>query len=348
MSRLLISGAGAVCHGGLGLDGVRAAVEGDARFSVEELRPGERVRVGRVGRIRDPESAAAYRRWAQLDTYSRYGFVAARQALESSGWIHTGREPVGVLFGTAFGCMEENQRFDRFGIEDGVLRNASPLAFKGTVDNAPAGWVAVAFGLKGPNATFVSGDGAALEALWAAESSLRARRAPALLVGGIERFVDLHLLLRERDPRREAAVPAEGAGVICVEREASVKQRGLDPDRLVELVGVTRRRGSLGGALGAGLQQLGLREDEVGLLSLAVPPDRPLPALHAGLEAIALREKAGLGEPHGAWGGLALCAALVRRDLWAGRVALVHAFGEGDEHFFAALRAPAPIELERS
>ncbi|MEE2830125.1 MAG: beta-ketoacyl synthase N-terminal-like domain-containing protein [Myxococcota bacterium] len=333
--RLCISGAGVVTWAGPGVEAVSEALEGRHPFVQEELGEGLSLRVGRIGRLKDPESAAAYERWGQLDTYSRYGFAAARGALADAGVVEEspGRPEMGILLGTQFGCMEENQRFDRFSIDDGLVK-ASPLAFKGTVDNAPAGWIAVAWKLRGPNATFVSGDGAALEALWTAEGQLLDGRAPALLVGGVERIVDMHLLLRDRDPERQAEILSEGAGVLLVEREDSLRRRGRSPEQAqAELVGVARCRGSLAEAKAQALAQLGIGVQSVGLESLATPGG----------------DKAQLGEFHGAWGAVALCAALVRRNRsgagWDGRPhALVHAFGERNEHFFAVLRDPSSEE----
>jgi len=333
--RLFISGAGVVTWAGCGLPALAEALEGSHPFVSEELGEGLRADVGRVGRLKDPSCAAHYERWGQLDTYSRYGFSAARGALHDAGIVEesAGRAAMGIVIGTAYGCMEENQRFDRFAVVDGVVK-ASPLAFKGTVDNAPAGWIAVGWKLRGPNATLVSGDGAALEALWTAQGLLEGGRAPALLVGGVERFVDLHLLLRERDPQRQGAVLSEGAGMLVVEREDSLASRGRSTDSVrAELLGVERVRGPLDAARTEALARFGLDTNDIGFESLATPQG----------------DKAVLGEFHGAWGAVALCAALVRLDEsgggWSGRPhALVHAFGEHDEHFFVVLKDPSVKE----
>ena len=224
MSRAYITGAGCVTWLGLGLEPLKEAILGESKpFVVEELSPEYSVRVGRVGYLKDPESAVTYRRWGQVDTYSRYGYVAARLALEQSGMESLSRDEYGVFLGTAYGCMEENQRFDKYEVRDGVLKGASPLVFKGTVDNAPAGWIAVAWKLKGPNATFVSGDGAGAEAIWAGLRQVRRGRAPGLLCGGVERFVDLHLVLRDRDEAWQGEVLSEGAGVLLVEDDAALR-----------------------------------------------------------------------------------------------------------------------------
>jgi len=349
--RLLLSGVGAVTWDGTGIEAVHRALSGMASpFAVEEPREGFTVEVGRIGRINDPESANCYKRWGQLDTYSRYGFVAARVALEDAGigLDSEGRERMGVMLGTSFGCMEENQRFDRYEIVDGIVKGASPLVFKGTVDNAPAGWIAVAWKLGGPNATFVSGEGSALEALWSAEGLLRRKRANALLVGGVERFSDIHLMLVDRDVTRHGERLAEGAGIVVLEREDSLAARGRSvQDAHAELVGVVRCSGSLHTSLARAMEQLGVDASEVGLVSLAVPTLADVPAdvlemWAEGTEVVADKEV--LGEAHGAWGGLALSAAVCRLGKagpgWQGQpLSVIHVFGEGSEHFLAVLRA---------
>jgi len=364
VGRRFITGAGCVTWQGLGLDPLAAALQGGgAPFASEEPRPGLAVSVGRVGSLRDPESAETYRRWGQVDTYSRYGYVAARLALESAGLKDADRSGYGVFLGTAYGCMEENQRFDKYVIRQGVLKGASPLIFKGTVDNAPAGWIAVAWKLKGPNATFVSGDGAGAEAIWAADRQIVRGRAPGLLCGGVERFVDLHMVLRQRDPETQGDTLSEGAGVLCIEGEAAMAARGMSPSStFAELVGVARHRGSIADGIQAAAVRFGISASDVGLISLAVPDSGRLAqqralviesgkeAGHAdslaGVEFVA--DKVRLGEFHGAWGGVATCAALVRRQPGAGwngrKFAVVHVHGEGDESFYVVLSEPVDTE----
>jgi hypothetical protein len=171
---------------------------------------------------------------------------------------------------------------------------------------------------------------------------LRKNRAPAVLVGGVERFVDLHLLLRERDPARHDAVLSEGAGIVLVECEDSLSRRG--GRARAELLGVERARGTYAEARAAALDRFGLVEedtsDSAGVCFHALPADPAAGEAHGVFGEPGLKGR--LGESHGAWGGIALCAALAYLDhdgTWEGRHhALVHAFGEGDEHFFAALK----------
>jgi hypothetical protein len=251
------------------------------------------------------------------------------------------REALGVVFGTAWGCVEENQRFERWDVVDGKVVGAAPIVFKVTVDNAPGGWVAVAFKLRGPNETFVSGDGAAAEAFWASVGLLEREVAPGLLVGGVERIVDLHLALQAREPVLHEFVPSEGAGVLLLEREDAWRNRG-GPPPLAELEAVLRARGP---ELPPLLQDARLPPaSEVGLVVHAGA--RGLDAAFSDRfpQARVLAGKTVLGEPGGAWGGLAAALVIALRDPgsgWSGRPrALVHARGEGREHFFIVLKEP--------
>ena len=101
----------------------------------------------------------------------------------------------------------------------------------------------------------------------------------------------------------------------------------------------------------------------VGLVSLSVPDEGGLAREKAqfleaaglggyaedagGIEFVA--DKVVLGESHGAWGGIATCAALVRRGArgpgWNGRKhAVVQVHGEGQESFYVALGEPVVAE----
>lgn len=341
MTRLFVTGAGAVCFEGLGVDTLRRVHAGQGRpWDEELLSPAQAVRIGRVGRLQDPESAAAYDRWGQIDTYSRYGFSVTRQVLAEASLLQDPerRLQVGVVLGTAWGCVEENQRFERWDVVDGKVVGAAPIVFKVTVDNAPAGWAAVAFGLRGPTETFVSGDGAAFEAVWSAESILRRGVAPALVVGGVERFVDLHLALAALDPTRHGAVLSEGAGAILVERDDFRPGRRV----LSELLGVGRACGTFA----EGAEQL-LRRCEIPHRSVvrivAGGPAAGQDARASFPGAEVIEPKALLGEPHGAYGGWALALAAGAADGPArgpGACTLVHGHGEGEEQFFVLLRVP--------
>ena len=96
------------------------------------------------------------------------------------------------------------------------------------------------------------------------------------------------------------------------------------------------------------MDRVGLAPSDVGLVVAGAPDTAtlqqccasPLEALFdGGTRVLVAKER--LGESHGAWGGIAPCAALALQDEvggWGGRpAAIVHAFGEGTESFYVAL-----------
>ncbi len=341
---VMITGAGSLLWCGEGVAGVRAGLEGEGTFPVESLLPGLEMPVGRVGKLRAHPLSKRYDRFGQIDTWSRYAFVAAGLALEQAG-IEAGggdAEVTGVACGTAWGCVEANQLFDQFTVDPTTgLRGASPLHFKGTLSNAPAGWCAVGYGLKGPTTTYVSGPVAGMEALHMAHQTVASGRAPRMLAGGTDRLLPVHLLLGESPP---PGVPgwAEGAAMVLLEAEEEALARGALP--LMRLLGTAR--GTAREGLLPVKALLAARGKTLSDLLLVLPGpgcgDRD-PLLVALGEAMGgetssriHRPEALLGDPLAAWGALAVHALLVHPVFPAAREpALIHHRGENGEHHFA-------------
>ena len=225
---LAISGFGVLTWLGEGPEGVASLLGEPVRPEPELLEKGLERPVGRIGRIRNHPFGRRYERFGQMDTFSRYGFIAAGHALDDARIPAPDPdfEEGGILFGTAFGCQEANQQFDQFSLDPAVgLRGASPLAFKGTVDNAPAGWAAVGYQLRGVNATFVSGGGAGAEAVLAGAYAIRDGRTRCVLAGGVERLIPLQLAALIRDGVAPRPYPSEGAALVVLEHPAAAGQR---------------------------------------------------------------------------------------------------------------------------
>ena len=78
-----------------------------------------------------------------------------------------------MAVGTLTGGSEASEAFMRPYLQRGP-EGASPLIFPNSVANAASGHLALAFGLKGPSATFVDRENAAFAALEQAARWLRA------------------------------------------------------------------------------------------------------------------------------------------------------------------------------
>src|SRR5712692_9905389 len=121
-----------------------------------------------VWRCGEPESRSAHCSPAlrQMHRLGRLAVAAAAFALEDAELelADLDGDDVGVAFGTGYGCLAANLEYLE-GIVARGSRLGNPVVFQNTVPNAAAGYVAIAHGIRGPNATFSSGWIAGLEAL---------------------------------------------------------------------------------------------------------------------------------------------------------------------------------------
>jgi hypothetical protein len=337
---IAISGYGVLSHLGEGPE-VLPVLLGEPPAPAEEaLDDGLSAPVGRIGLIRNHPFGRRYERFGQMDTFSRYAFIAAGHALDAATIAapDPGFEDGGVIYGTAYGCQEANAQFDQFSLDPAVgLRGASPLAFKGTVDNAPAGWSAVGYTLRGVNATFVSGFGAGAEAILCARSAIFAGRARRVVAGAVERLIPLQLAALYRDGDLPEPFAAEGAVMLVIEDAAAATARGHAPAG--RMCAADRLPACDGRMLREWIARSGRTREELGLVSLA-----PLPGPRRGELATLVRD-AGISAPlriegdhSGAMmaGTLPMALALTVERLRSPEVrgpALVLGAGEGREVF---------------
>jgi 3-oxoacyl-[acyl-carrier-protein] synthase II len=179
------------------------------------------------------------RRWSRL---SQMTVAACRQAVAEAG-LHGSEtlQHVGLVVGTEFGDLRSTEAFARGFLRKGPL-GLSPMLFPNTVMNAMAGTTSIALGLQGPMLTLnqkgIAGEIAVVRAI----ALLRAKRAPAVLVCGVdELFPTLYETLAllnvpsPRNGRKEACLPfdrrhngpvlGEGATALVVESPAYARAR---------------------------------------------------------------------------------------------------------------------------
>ncbi len=140
-----------------------------------------------IGACVDPaqlREQLAGRPTAMIDKTGQLTILAAARALASSALVDTSAD-VGVVLGTMFSSAHTIAEFDRRAQATGPDA-ASPLAFANTVLNAAAGQAAIRLSLRGLNATIAGGFISGLQAVAYASDLVAARRAPALLAGGVE------------------------------------------------------------------------------------------------------------------------------------------------------------------
>lgn len=134
-------------------------------------------------------------------------------------------DDVGVIVGTALGCAEANDAYHRGLITHGV-EGASPLLFAQTIPSAPAGEVAIAFGLRGHSATVMAGRCAGVAALAEAVRAIRLGRMGAgVVIAGDTFGEDRAALLAARGE----APPGEATVALLVERADHAARAGRSP-----------------------------------------------------------------------------------------------------------------------
>lgn len=226
---------------GLGLvlpcgDGLEAAREAWARQSsaFAELPPALGIGRGAACLHFNPAGIIPPLQLRRLDRPSRFAWVAARQAFMDAG-LEPGGEDFGLAAGTLTGGSEAGEAFITPYLQKGP-EGASPMVFPNTVANAPAGHVALAFGLKGPCTTQLEREGGTLAALEQAVRWLETGMAKVVLVIGTDGLFPLQVELLRRaglsrrhgDPQAEGGgfLPGEGAQAFLLECLPDARHRG--------------------------------------------------------------------------------------------------------------------------
>lgn len=189
----------------------------------------------------------------RMDRCSQMIVTACRMALADARLELAGSEAdeAGIVVGTAFGNVSESEDFVRglFAKGPGLV---NPLTFPNLVLNAPAGYVAIDLGIRGPNLTVVRGEASGEAALATAYDTIVTGQADVLLAGGGDELApimrdmyrDLHLLSPDDggdewsspfDRRRNGFVIGEGAAMLVLESARHATARGARV--LAELVG---------------------------------------------------------------------------------------------------------------
>lgn len=265
--------------------------------------------------LRNHPDGTGHDRYTQLDSMSQLGWLAASRALVEGGLGDPEVSDAGVIVGTAMGCQWANLRYDQFSLDTGILRGASPGRFKDTLHNACAGWLAVLYGMHGPNMTLVNGPAAGSAALELGLRTIRLGRADSLLVGGVERLEAMHVAMA--GPER---VVGDGAAFLLLEDKATAEKRGANV--LAEFLAV--RSCPLGNELGTArklLADFGVALGQETLLSCRGAEGLQRAARNEG--AVQTQDGTRLPDLQAVWGVLAPAVNLHRASTGQTRIILV-------------------------
>ena len=206
-----------------------------------------------------PDMGEANAIWAQRGRHSRFAAGAAMQAVESSGVLESGIDP--LRLGVYLGAGEGSQDFESFtnmmtaALKDGELdvamytkfglEHLNPSTELEQEPSMPAGHVASLFNAQGPNANCLTACAASSQAIGEATEIIRRGDADAMISGGTHSMIhplgvtgfNLLTALSERndeperasrpfDKMRDGFVLGEGSAMVILEELEHAKQRG--------------------------------------------------------------------------------------------------------------------------
>lgn len=251
MTRVVLTGTGAVSACGLGTDalwaGVVAGQSGVRPVSFERL---ENQRVGTAAALtaEDQERVAQGAGHRMRDPVAQYALVAAREAIAQAklGEGDFG-DRCGVVIGSGFGGAKTlDDNYIAFGVDKSM--RLDPMAVPKIMNNAAASWVSMETGASGPLYSPSTACSSGSQSIGLAYQLIRAGAidrclaggAEASLVGGVFRVWELLRVMTADKNRpfskdRNGMTLGEGAGVVVLESLESAQARGADI--LCELVG---------------------------------------------------------------------------------------------------------------
>ena len=250
-TRVVITGMGALSPLGNGVDTFwRRVVAGESGIEPIRLFDVEGFSCTIGGEIRDFDARDYMERKSarRMARFSQLAVAAAREAVEDAALdLDTlDRARIAVVLGNGSGGYPELEAGARKLVERGGMR-LDPLFIPKVLPNMAAANIAMQFGLLGYNTTVVTACAAGTQAIGEAADVIRRGQADIVVTGGCEAgFCQLGLggfavmraltannahpqqASRPFDAERDGFVPAEGAGVLILESEASARARGAE------------------------------------------------------------------------------------------------------------------------
>jgi len=252
---LVITGASAICPLGLSRE---AAIEslraGSETFSERPAPSWTGSDTITAAWVRDfkPTPVIPAMKARRMDRSAQMAIVAADAALREAGWDigREGKDSLGLFIGSGF-CGTHSSAFIVKTLSEQGPAEVSAAAFPNTVPNAPAGWMAIHFGLEGPSATILQTGSTADGALEAARYQIGRGQCRAFLWGGVDELSEYlwfglrklgltgkpsadQVFGRPFDPRSRGFVAGESAAMLLVETEDSARSRGARPLAAIE------------------------------------------------------------------------------------------------------------------
>lgn len=181
-----------------------------------------------------------------LDLFVQYGLVAAREALQDSGFVVNAEncEKVGVITGCGMGGLPTIEKYHKVSIDRGPKR-VTPFFIPMVIPNMASGHISMDIGSKGPNVSLTTACAAGNHAVGEAYRHIKYGMCDTVVSGGTEAVICglgvagfsamKALSTRNDDPQgasrpfdkdRNGFVMSEGAGMLVLEEYEHAKARG--------------------------------------------------------------------------------------------------------------------------
>ncbi len=258
MKRVFVTGLGAVTPIGIGVqkftEGLKQGKSGIGPIACFDA---SQHSVQIAGEIKDfdPAEFMDKKELRRHDRYSQFAMAASAMAVEQAGLTENNFDPlrVGVTVSTGIGGIHTFEKeYDNI-LKSGPGR-VSPFLVPMMICNIAAGCVAMKYGFNGPNYCVVSACASGLHGIGEAYQKIVHGECDIMVCGGAEAAItpltvagfakmkalstrndEPQMASRPFDKNRDGFVMGEGAGVIVIESEESMKKRGSKP--LAEFLG---------------------------------------------------------------------------------------------------------------
>ncbi len=194
----------------------------------------------------DPKGILEPKESKRWDRFSKFGVVAAKEALKNSGLTidETNSSKIGVIIGSGVGGLLTMETQAHVLADKGPSR-VSPFTVPMMIPNMATGLAAIALGAKGPSSAVATACAAGSNAIGDAFRLIQLGKADAMICGGAEASITplgvagfasaKALSFRNDDPltasrpfdaERDGFVIGEGSGVMVLETLEHAKERG--------------------------------------------------------------------------------------------------------------------------
>lgn len=216
MGRLVISGIGPLSPLGTGREAYWEAVLRGASC-IQEVSGFSSLRDTKGSRIagQEIEKYVDDRRFRRAADISKYAIAAVRLAMGDAGIGSLRGEETGLIVAVTHGAMQYTEEYHR-ALVTGGAEDVSPILFSDSVLNAPAGNVALCFGIQGAAHTVVGSVSAFIKGIMLAERLMDAGLLKRVIVVSAEELNELSFFCRTAF---EGTPLSEGAGALLIERE---------------------------------------------------------------------------------------------------------------------------------